>query len=158
METTLKEHSHEYWMRKALEQGAKAADCDEVPIGAVVVRDGVIIGSGFNQTIGLNDPTAHAEILALRQASKTLENYRLPGSTLYVTIEPCTMCAGALVHARVSQLVFGAREPKAGAVRSHQELLGSPQFNHKVEVLESVLADECSEQIQAFFRAKRLVK
>ena len=124
----------EKWMQVALGLAAKAAQQDEVPVGAVVVRDNQIVGRGFNQPIGRHDPTAHAEIMALRDAASALGNYRLPGCTLVVTVEPCTMCAGALVHARIEQLIFGAREPRAGAVCSSAQVLDNPGLNHKVIV------------------------
>ena len=122
---------------------------------AVLVQDGQIIGEGYNQPISANDPTAHAEIMALRQAAGALGNYRLPGTTLYVTIEPCTMCAGALIHARVETLVFGAREPRAGSVVSQARLLEAGHFNHTVAVEEGVCSDECSALIQNFFQQQR---
>lgn len=148
----------EQWMRLALEQADKAAQLGEVPVGAVIVLDERLIASGFNQPISRSDPTAHAEIQALRQACLVQENYRIPHSTLYVTIEPCTMCIGAIIHARVGRLVFGAREPKAGAVCSHSHILAGSHLNHQVDVVESVLEEDCRLKIQAFFRAKRLAK
>ena len=126
----------EEWMQVALELAREAARHDEVPVGAVVVRENQIIGRGFNQPISGHDPTAHAEIMALRDAAQTMGNYRLPGCTLVVTVEPCTMCAGALVHARIEQLIFGAREPRAGAVCSSSRVLDNPGLNHKVTVIE----------------------
>lgn len=143
------------WMRLALEQAALAAQAGEVPVGAVLVRDGELIAAGFNQPIGRCDPTAHAEIVALRAAAQTLNNYRLPETTLYVTIEPCAMCAGALVHARIKRLVFGAAEPRAGAVESSLRLLAGEQLNHRVEVASGVLGDECGAIMKAFFRDRR---
>lgn len=142
-------------MRRALALADRAENEGEVPIGAVLVRDGELLGEGWNQVISANDPTAHAEIVALRDAGAAVGNYRLPGSTLYVTLEPCTMCAGALVHARVEQLVFGAREPRAGVVCSTCRLLDEPWYNHRVEWVEGVLAAASSERLQAFFRARR---
>lgn len=142
-------------MREALAQAAQAARGGEVPVGAVVVHDGRVIGAGFNRPIGDADPTAHAEMVALRTAARASGNYRLVGATLYVTVEPCLMCAGALVHARVPTLVFGAREPKAGAVRSVMRALDHPAFNHRVTVVEGVLADECRHLMQAFFDERR---
>ena len=133
----------EEWMQVALGLAEEAARHDEVPVGAVVVRENQIIGRGFNQPISGHDPTAHAEIMALRDAAQTLGNYRLPGCTLVVTVEPCTMCAGALVHARIEQLIFGAREPRAGAVCSSSRVLDNPGLNHKVTVIEGVLEKEC---------------
>ncbi|MCG8427917.1 MAG: tRNA adenosine(34) deaminase TadA [Chromatiales bacterium] len=133
-----------------------AEQAGEVPVGAVVVRDGEIIGEGWNQPIGQHDPTAHAEIMALRDAATRVGNYRLPETTLYVTLEPCPMCAGAIIHARVKRVVFAASDPKGGAAGSMFDLLPSDQrFNHRTEVEAGVLADECSELLRGFFRAKR---
>ena len=145
----------EKWMQVALGLAAKAAQQDEVPVGAVVVRDNQIVGRGFNQPIGRHDPTAHAEIMALRDAASALGNYRLPGCTLVVTVEPCTMCAGALVHARIAQLIFGAREPRAGAVCSSAQVLDNQGLNHKVTVVEGVLEKECKALMSAFFKERR---
>ena len=142
-------------MREALRLAVHAAAQGEVPVGAVVVLDGVIVGRGFNRPITARDPTAHAEIVALRAAAAFLGNYRLTDATLYVTIEPCTMCAGALVHARIGRLVFGAREPRAGAVASTAQVLAHPGLNHRVEVQEGVLADEAQRLMQDFFRSRR---
>lgn len=149
------EIDHENWMRRALALADRAENEGEVPIGAVLVREGELLGEGWNQVISSADPTAHAEIVALRDAAAVAGNYRLPGSTLYVTLEPCTMCAGALVHARVAQLVFAAREPRSGVICSTCSLLEEPWYNHKVDWLEGVLAEESSERLQAFFRARR---
>ena len=146
---------HETWMRVAYEQASCARDVGEVPVGAVVIANGQIIGVGFNQTIGAVDPTAHAEIIALRDASRRMGNYRLTGTALYVTVEPCLMCAGALVHARVGTLVYGTSEPKTGAVRSVARILDHWALNHQIEVVQGVLADECSELIQSFFKSRR---
>ena len=143
------------FMRQALRLAEIAREDGEVPVGAVVVLGGDVIGEGFNQPIARDDPSAHAEILALRAAAAQIGNYRLQDATLYVTIEPCMMCCGALVHARISRLVFGAREPRAGAVVSNARLLGSPWLNHRAEVSEGVLADECAELMRAFFAARR---
>ena len=145
----------EEWMQFALGFAREAARHDEVPVGAVVVCENQIIGRGFNQPIGRHDPTAHAEIMALRDAAQTLGNYRLPGCTLVVTVEPCTMCAGALVHARIEQLIFGAREPRAGAVCSSSRVLDNPGLNHKVTVIEGVLEKECKALMSAFFQERR---
>lgn len=145
----------ETWMRQALELARQAQAAGEVPVGALVVLDGRILGRGFNSPIRLTDPTAHAEMLALRQAAATAGNYRLERSTLYVTIEPCVMCAGALVHARVARLVFGARDLRFGGVRSKFRLADSDVLNHRVEVVEGVLAPECVELLQRFFEARR---
>ena len=146
----------QYWMSRALELAGRAAEQGEVPVGAVVVLEGRELGSGFNRPIGAADPTAHAEIQALRAAARAHGNYRLAGATLYVTIEPCTMCAGALVHARISRLVFGAREPKAGAVRSCRRLLEHPEFNWRVSVDEGILASDCAKLMSAFFATRRV--
>jgi len=142
-------------MRAALEQAQLAADAGEVPVGAVVVIDGEVAGAGFNQPIGSHDPTAHAEVSAIRTAAARVGNYRLTGSTLYVTVEPCLMCVGALVHARVGTLVFGALEPKSGAIESAVRAHESPGLNHTFEVVQGVLADECRHIIQQFFRGRR---
>ena len=139
--------NHEHWMRRALALADRAANEGEVPVGAVVVRDGVLLGEGWNQMIATQDPTGHAEIVALRDAARVVGNYRLPGSTLYVTLEPCTMCAGAIAQARVSRLVYGVDEPKTGAVRTTARLLdGAP-----VSVVEGVLAEESKALVTAFF-------
>jgi tRNA(adenine34) deaminase len=145
----------QHWMQLALQLAAQAAANDEVPVGAVVVRDGELLGQGFNQVISAADPTAHAEIIALRDAAQKVGNYRLSGATLYVTLEPCTMCAGALVHARIAELVFAAREPRAGVVCSSCQILDEPWYNHKVNWQEGVLAEESSAMLRAFFRARR---
>ncbi len=142
-------------MREALRLAAVAATYGEVPVGAVVVLDEVIVGRGYNRPITGIDPTAHAEIVAIRQAAAYTGNYRLTGASLYVTIEPCTMCAGALVHARIARLVFGAREPRAGAVVSTAQVLAAPGLNHRVEVVEGVLAEEAQRLMQEFFRRRR---
>ncbi len=147
--------AHEQFMRQALEQASRAAEVGEVPIGALVVADGQVIGIGFNQPILSCDPTAHAEIVAIRAAAQAAGNYRLTGSTLYVTVEPCLMCVGAMIHARVATLVFGALEPKSGAVVSTFEAHQSPGLNHRIGVIGGVLADDCREVMQAFFRARR---
>jgi tRNA(adenine34) deaminase len=143
------------WMTKALLLAEQAGAADEVPVGAVLVKDGVAIGEGWNRPISTCDPTAHAEVMALRDAASRLENYRLPETTLYVTIEPCTMCVGAILHARVGRIVFGATEPRAGAVESQLRLTDMTHYNHKVEVVSGVLAEECSQLISDFFRKKR---
>jgi tRNA(adenine34) deaminase len=148
------EPDHEHFMRLAFEEAARAAAFDEVPVGAVLVSGGVVVASGFNQPLATHDPTAHAEIVTLRAAAAALRNYRLPGTTLYVTLEPCLMCVGALVNARVRRLVYGAHEPKFGAVRSLVHALELP-LNHRVEVVSGVLDDECRERVQAFFRERR---
>lgn len=142
-------------MRLALDEAARAEAAGEVPVGAVVVLDGEVVGRGFNHPIGASDPTAHAEIAALRAAARAVGNYRLTGGLMYVTIEPCLMCVGALVHARIGTLVFGATEPKAGAVVSATRALELPSLNHRVEVIGGVLAEECREVVQRFFKARR---
>ncbi len=142
-------------MRAALREAERAAREDEVPVGAVVVRHGRIIARAHNRPLHLNDPTAHAEVLALRQAARRTGNYRLNGCTLYVTIEPCAMCAGAMVHARIQRLVFGSREPKAGAVGSALRVLNHPKLNHRVEVVRGVLAAESASLLHEFFDRRR---
>lgn len=145
----------ERWMRRAIALAREAEARGEVPVGAVLVRDGVAVGEGFNQPIGSCDPTAHAELVALRQAARRDENYRLPHTTLYVTVEPCSMCAGALIHARIGRLVFGASEPRAGAVESQLTLLSQDFYNHRVAVTGAVLAEECAQLMKDFFARKR---
>jgi len=143
-------------MRAALDQARKALDQREVPIGAVVSIVGAIVASGFNQPISTNDPTAHAEIVALRAAARAVGNYRLTGATMCVTLEPCAMCVSALIHARVGTLIFGALEPKTGAVQSALKLLADPSWNHRVEVVSGVLAEDCRDIVQEFFRQRRI--
>ena len=143
------------FMGRAMALAEQAAAVGEVPVGALVVKDGLVIGEGYNQPITSCDPTGHAEIIAMRNAAKYLGNYRLSGCDLYVTIEPCTMCMGAMIHSRVQRVVFGAREPRAGAVVSQLQLAGQPFYNHQIEVTEGVLADECGALVSTFFRAKR---
>ena len=142
-------------MRIALEEARRAGEEGEVPIGAVLVSEGEVIGRGRNRPISLSDPTAHAEVLALREGAGRMGNYRLPQSTLYVTLEPCTMCAGAILQARVRRLVFGAEDPKTGAVRSIYSLLEDERLNHRVEVTSGILLEECREILQRFFRERR---
>ena len=142
-------------MREALELAGWAAEQGEVPVGAVVVKDGQIIGRGYNSPISSSDPTAHAEIRALRDAASTLANYRLGGCTLYVTLEPCAMCAGAIMHARVARLVFGAADPKTGACGSVIDLFAERRLNHHTEVTGGVLATEAGKQLSDFFAAQR---
>lgn len=142
-------------MNRALQLAGQAADAGEVPVGAVLVRNGKEIGAGFNAPINGCDPTAHAEIQALRDAAKRVGNYRLPGATLYVTLEPCTMCVGAIVHGRVSRLVYGAAEPKAGAVESARQTLDEKHFNWRIEAQGGILASQCSQIIRDFFAARR---
>lgn len=143
------------WMELALEQAGLAAALDEVPVGALVIQDGKIIGRGHNRNLLDNDPTAHAEIVALRQAALQLRNHRLSGCLLIATIEPCAMCAGALIHARIGRLVYGARDPKAGADGSVLQVLNHPFLNHKMEITSGILGDRCSQILQEFFRRKR---
>ena len=145
----------ERWMREALAEAGLARGRGEVPVGAVVVLDGAVVGRGSNQPIHATDPTAHAEIVALRDAARAVGNYRLTGAALYVTVEPCLMCAGALVHARIDRLVFGAAEPKAGAVRSTLRALDHPALNHRVEVAGGVLEAECRALVRSFFAERR---
>jgi tRNA(adenine34) deaminase len=149
-------HTDEHWMRHALALAQQGGAVGEVPVGAVIVRGDTIIGEGWNKPITSNDPTAHAEIVALRQAAQQQNNYRLPETTLYVTLEPCTMCVGAMIHARVGRLVFGAAEPRSGAVCSHFRLLDSEGiYNHRIAYQQGVLADECSQALSRFFQMRR---
>jgi tRNA(adenine34) deaminase len=143
------------FMRQALDLAQQAASIEEVPVGAIVVANGEVIGRGFNCPIDSNDPTAHAEIVAMRDAAKNLGNYRLSGCELYVTIEPCTMCLGAMVHARIKRVIFGALEPRAGAFASNPMLMDADHFNHKVEWSGGVLEQDCSELIKEFFKGRR---
>lgn len=145
----------ELWMEEALRCAQRALEAGEVPVGAVVVCDGKVVGRGWNQNISDSDPTAHAEVRALREAGANLGNHRLGDCDLFATIEPCAMCAGALVHARVRRLVYGSDDPKAGAVHSVMQVLNHPGLNHKIEVCGGVLAGRCSEILQEFFRSKR---
>ena len=145
----------EKWMREALLLAHQAEAASEVPVGAVLVKDGILIGSGWNQPIGAHDPTAHAEVMALRAAAKSVGNYRLTGSTLYVTLEPCAMCAGAMVHARIAKLVYGAVDPKTGAAGSIFDLVRSDKLNHRLEVEGGVLAEECGGLLKDFFAKRR---
>ena len=147
--------SDEELMRAALTEARKAMASDEVPVGAVIAVGAEIVAAGFNQPISTVDPTAHAEIRALRAAALKIGNYRLTGATLCVTVEPCAMCVGAMVHARIGALVYGADEPKTGAVRSTMKLIDDPSWNHRIVVVAGVMADECRELIQEFFREKR---
>jgi len=145
----------DFYMAFALEEARMAARAGEVPVGAVVVIDGDIIGRGYNQPIRSSDPTAHAEIIAIRDAAARVRNYRLTGASLYATIEPCAMCAGAMINARISRLVFGARDVRAGAVKSVFEICSESSLNHQVEVIEGVGADDARELMQEFFRERR---
>jgi tRNA(adenine34) deaminase len=148
---------HDTLMAAALDEARRARDAGEVPIGAVVAIDGAIVGRGFNQPISAHDPTAHAEILAIRDAARHAGNYRLTGATLCVTIEPCLMCVGAMVHARIGTLVFGAAEPKTGAIGSTVRGGELPGHNHRFEVVSGVCEPECRDLMQAFFKARRAV-
>lgn len=151
-----KENNHEKWMARAIELAAKAEAEGEVPVGAVVVLNDEVIGEGWNRPITHSDPTAHAEIVAIRQAGERCGNYRLPDALLYVTLEPCVMCAGAMIHARIERVHFGAYDPKSGAAGSVFNILPSEQpFNHRVEVEGGVLQPQCAEQLKAFFRKRR---
>ena len=143
------------YMRQALDQAHNAWALGEVPVGALVVRDGIVIATGFNQPIGTHDPTAHAEIMALRAAATILGNYRLPGCELFVTLEPCAMCSGAMLHARLSRVVFGAPDPKTGACGSVVDLFEKPQLNHQTTIAGGVLAVECSAMLKDFFAERR---
>jgi tRNA(adenine34) deaminase len=143
------------WMRRALELAAQAEEEGEVPVGAVLVRDGEVIAEGWNRPIAGHDPTAHAEIQALRAGAAAVGNYRLGGTTLYVTLEPCPMCAGAMVHARVKRLVFGAADPRTGSAGSVFDLVRSEHLNHRLEVMGGILGEECSGMLRSFFRARR---
>jgi tRNA(adenine34) deaminase len=145
----------ERYMQEALILASRAEQLGEVPVGAVVVRDGQIIGRGHNQPVGSGDPTAHAEIVALREAARAVGNYRILGAQLFVTLEPCLMCAGACLHARIQTLVFGARDPKTGAVRSLFQALDDPRHNHRIEIVEGILGDECGGKVSSFFRKRR---
>lgn len=147
-----------FWMQQALELAQRAESEGEVPVGAVVVYQDQVIGEGWNRPIGDNDPTAHAEIMALRSAAKKLDNYRLLDTTLYVTLEPCIMCTGAIIHARVKRVVYGALDPKAGAEQSAFTILGTDCLNHQVEVTHGVMAEECGNVLTEFFRKRRQEK
>ena len=149
---------HEGFMRQALEQARAAAACGEVPVGAIVVKNGQVIGRGRNSPLSANDPTAHAEVMALREAALALGNYRLEGCTLYMTLEPCTMCSGAMLHARVASVVYGAAEPRTGAAGSVLNVFGYPEINHQTQVLRGVLADECAAVMADFFQQRRKEK
>ncbi|EKE70643.1 tRNA adenosine(34) deaminase TadA [Gallaecimonas xiamenensis] len=146
------------WMRHAMTLADKAAAAGEVPVGAVLVRDGQILGEGYNLSISCHDPSAHAEMQAIRQAGPAAQNYRLLDTTLYVTLEPCAMCAGAMVHGRVKRLVFGARDAKTGAAGSVMDICRHPALNHQLEVTSGVLEADCAEQLSGFFRMRRAQK
>ena len=147
--------SHDYWMARALELAANARAAGEVPVGALVVLAGNCIGEGWNRPISESDPTAHAEIVAIRAAARELGNYRLNGADLYVTLEPCAMCAGAIIHARIRRVIFGAADPKTGAAGSVFSILGTDRLNHVVECTAGVKEQDCARQLQEFFRERR---
>ncbi|CUB06304.1 tRNA adenosine(34) deaminase TadA [Marinomonas fungiae] len=149
------QENDEYWMAKALELACAAEAESEIPVGAIIVLDGEIIGQGFNSPIHTCDPTAHAEIQAIRDACKNVNNYRLPDATLYVTLEPCSMCAGAIVHSRIARVVYGATEPKSGVVESQQQFFQNSFLNHHVESHGGVLAEQASTQLSNFFQYRR---
>lgn len=151
----LNNHSDELWMEEALRCGQRALEIHEVPVGAIVVCDGEIVGRGWNRNISDCDPTAHAEMVALREAAATMGNHRLGDCTLFVTIEPCPMCAGAMVHARIKRLVYGSDDQKAGAVNSLMQVVNHPQLNHKIEVRSGVLSGRSAELLQSFFKSRR---
>jgi tRNA(adenine34) deaminase len=142
-------------MDLALAEARKAEQADEVPVGAIIVLEDAVIGSGFNQPISSNDPTAHAEIMALRKAGESVQNYRLSGATMYCTVEPCMMCAGAIIHARIARLVFGTPDPKAGSAGSIYNVLTDPRLNHRVEVVSGVREDQCAALLRDFFASRR---
>ena len=144
-----------YWMQYALQLADKAEQSGEIPVGAVLVKDGVVLGEGWNQSIQLHDPSAHAEMMAIRQAAKKMGNYRLIDCTLYVTLEPCAMCAGLLVHSRVKRLVFGAKDAKTGATGSVLDIVRHPVLNHQLDVLDGPLAQQCADKLSEFFRRRR---
>jgi tRNA(adenine34) deaminase len=148
-------NSDELWMGEALKAARCALEAGEVPVGAVVVLDGRIVGRGWNRNLASSDPTAHAEIVALREAGAAIGNHRLVGCELFATIEPCAMCAGAMIHARLKRLVYGASDPKAGAAGSVLEVLNHPRLNHQMEVRAGLLGDRCAELLQLFFRQRR---
>ncbi|WP_168400576.1 tRNA adenosine(34) deaminase TadA [Erwinia amylovora] len=152
------DYNDEYWMRHALRLARRAWDEGEVPVGAVLVLDNQVIGEGWNRPIGHHDPTAHAEMMALRQGGKVIENYRLLDTTLYVTLEPCVMCAGAMIHSRIGRLVYGARDAKTGAAGSLLDVLGHPGMNHQVPAECGLLNDECAAMLSDFFRQRRAEK
>jgi len=145
----------EKWMRRALELAARAEAEGEVPVGALIVRDERVLGEGWNQPVALHDPTAHAEVLAMRAAAQTAGDYRLVGATLYVTLEPCPMCAAAMAHARIARVVFGAWDPRQGAAGSAFNLVAAPAMNHRVDSFGGVLSDECGALLKRFFAARR---
>src|SRR5215470_2585590 len=151
----MRSESEEYYMGLALAEAQKAQAAGEVPVGAVVVSGGNVIGKGFNQPISGNDPTAHAEIVALRDAAQHQQNYRLSNATLYCTLEPCMMCSGAIIHARIARVVFGTPDPKAGAAGSIYNVLTDPRLNHRVEVVSGICEDRCAAILRTFFASRR---
>ena len=156
--TTDETHSDEFFMRLALEQARRAGLAGEVPVGAVLVKEGVVVATGYNHPIGLHDPSAHAEMQALRSGGEQLQNYRFPGCDMYVTLEPCAMCAGAMLHARLSRVVYGAADPKTGVAGSVLNLFSQEKLNHQTTVTSGVLAQECSQLLSDFFAQRRLQK
>lgn len=155
---TLDTEQDTFWMRHALGLASKAQEQGEVPVGAVLVKNNEIIGEGWNQSISQHDPSAHAEMIAIRQAGKNVENYRLVDSCLYVTLEPCSMCAGLLIHSRIQRLVFGAQDFKTGAVGSVMDLLSDARSNHQIDVVSGVLSEECGQMLSSFFKQRRIEK
>ncbi len=155
MDAAAQQEQDHQWMQRALTLAQQAANVGEVPVGALLVRNQQLLGEGFNQPIGRNDSTAHAEIIALRAACAAEQNYRLPQATLYVTIEPCTMCVGAMVHARIARLVYGASELRAGVIESQMQLMEQPFYNHHFTVTGGVMASECAQMMQSFFKSRR---
>lgn len=151
-------NTDEHWMQYALSLADKAEAMGEVPVGAVLVKDDEIVGEGWNQPITLHDPSAHAEVMAIRAAGNSLENYRLPNTTLYVTLEPCAMCAGLMIHSRIQRVVFGAFDPKTGAAGSVFDTLIDQRHNHSIEVVGGILETECSNHLKAFFKKRRAQK
>lgn len=149
------QYSDEYWMQQAIQQAQLAEVQGEVPVGAILVKDDQIIGKGYNLVISNNDPSAHAEIQAIRDACKNIQNYRIIDSTLYVTLEPCMMCVGAIVHARISETIFGAYDPKTGMAGTQDNCFDKPYHNHQVEIQGGVLKEQCAEMLREFFRKKR---
>jgi tRNA(adenine34) deaminase len=151
----IEQYSDQYWMQYAMALALKAQEAGEVPVGAVLVLGNEVIGEGWNRSIGHHDPTAHAEIMALRQGGRVVKNYRLLDAVLYVTLEPCVMCAGAMVHSRIRRLVYGAADKKTGAAGSLLDVLRHPGMNHQIDITSGVLADPCSHQLSEFFRLRR---
>lgn len=157
-ELNMSEFDDEFWMNEAIAMAEKAESIDEVPVGAIIVRDNAIIGSGFNQVITAHDATAHAEIQAIRNAGKNIDNYRITKTKLYVTLEPCMMCVGAIIHARISQIVFGAFDPKTGMAGTKDNCFDRAYHNHHVKITGGVLELDCARQLKNFFKKKRAVK